>query len=176
MKLSKTLTGLLVVGSLVVSPLAMAKNNGNHDTYGNKSKANWVKKDKHKNTDKSSKIKKVKKDSEHDDERDDDKYEKSTSNHDASTYAKDGDTRLPPGLQKNVARGKALPPGWVNKISKDDYSVITQDGRQVIILDKDVYDRATLLSRPRDGVVQVKLDNRTLEIVEATRAVLNVLN
>ena len=84
--------------------------------------------------------------------------------------------QLPPGLQKNVARGKAVPPGWAKKLDDRYYSTTVRNGQSVYILNDDVYRNARIIGYPRDGVVRVNVDNRTVEILEATRAILNVLN
>ena len=90
-------------------------------------------------------------------------------------YYNDADYRqLPPGLQKNVERGKAVPPGWTKKLDQRYYSTQYRNGRYVYVINPDAYQRATVISRPRSGVVQIRLDNCTLEIIEATRAILNV--
>lgn len=83
--------------------------------------------------------------------------------------------QLPPGLQKNVARGKAVPPGWAKKLDSRYYSVNQYNGRNVYVLNSDAYRNATILSRPRPGEVRVRVDNRVLDIIEATRVILNVL-
>ena len=84
--------------------------------------------------------------------------------------------QLPPGLQKNVARGKAVPPGWAKKLDDRYYYTTVRNGKSVYILNDDVYRNARIIGYPRDGVVRVNVDNRTVEILEATRAILNVLN
>ena len=42
--------------------------------------------------------------------------------------------QLPPGLQKNVARGKAVPPGWAKKLDDRYYSTIAYSGRIITVI------------------------------------------
>lgn len=84
--------------------------------------------------------------------------------------------KLPPGLQKNVARGKAVPPGWAKKLDDRYYHRVIRNGKTLYVLDNDAYRHARVIGYPRDGVVRVNVNNRTVEIIEATRAILNVLN
>lgn len=178
MKTVKLLTGLLVASAVAVSPVAMAKGGNGHGNGGNGGHGNsglsHHESDDHKaqSVDQLRQVKKSK------------KYAKKVApQKGASSYAKDDDNRLPPGLQMNAARGKALPAGWtkdgkvkgLEDLDKKDYTVVTRDGKQYVVLNQDVLDKATVISRPRDGVVQVKIDDRTVEVLEATRAVLNIL-
>jgi hypothetical protein len=79
---------------------------------------------------------------------------------------------LPPGLQKNAARGQALPPGWQMKIARGE------------VLDADVYRHATYL--PYDlvrtlppapeGTVFIKVEGKIIRLYEATRTILDVFD
>jgi hypothetical protein len=82
---------------------------------------------------------------------------------------------LPPGLQKNVARGKAVPPGWAKKLDSRYYSVKRYNDRNVYVLNNNAYRQAKVISRPRPGEVRLRVDNRVLDVIEATRVILNVL-
>ena len=83
--------------------------------------------------------------------------------------------QLPPGLQKNVARGKAVPPGWAKKLDSRYYSVKRYNDRNVYVLNNNAYRQAKVISRPRPGEVRLRVDNRVLDVLEATRVILNVL-
>ena len=83
--------------------------------------------------------------------------------------------QLPPGLQKNVARGKAVPPGWAKKLDSRYYSVKRYNDRNVYVLNNSAYRQAKVISRPRPGEVRLRVDNRVLDVLEATRVILNVL-
>ena len=83
--------------------------------------------------------------------------------------------QLPPGLQKNVARGKAVPPGWAKKLDSRYYSVKRYNDRNVYVLNNSAYRQAKVISRPRPGEVRLRVDNRVLDVIEATRVILNVL-
>lgn len=83
--------------------------------------------------------------------------------------------QLPPGLQKNVARGKAVPPGWAKKLDNRYYTVKRYNDRNVYVLNNNAYRQAKVISRPRPGEVRLRVDNRVLDVLEATRVILNVL-
>ena len=83
--------------------------------------------------------------------------------------------QLPPGLQKNVARGKAVPPGWAKKLDNRYYTVKRYNDRNVYVLNNNAYRQAKVISRPRPGEVRLRVDNRVLDVIEATRVILNVL-
>ena len=79
---------------------------------------------------------------------------------------------LPPGLKKKLQRGGKLPPGWEKKLIK---------GR---VLDRDIYRHAVRIDH-RDypnipigveGTVVVKIDNRLVRLVHATREIIDILN
>ena len=82
--------------------------------------------------------------------------------------------QLPPGLQKNVARGKAVPPGWAKKLDNRYYTVKRYNDRNVYVLNNNAYRQAKVISRPRPGEVRLRVDNRVLDVLEATRVILNV--
>ncbi len=83
--------------------------------------------------------------------------------------------QLPPGLQKNVARGKAVPPGWAKKLDTRYYTIKRYNDRNVYVLNNNAYRQAKVISRPRPGEVRLRVDNRVLDVLEATRVILNVL-
>ena len=156
---SKTKLALaLAVSTLAVSPFAMAKNsehgnNGNHGKHGYNNGTTVVKY--------------------HDDDKAYKKHKNRDNDYRTTRY---NDDRLPPGLQKKVARGQALPPGWAKKLDDRYYTTLVRNGQTSYVLVPSVYSRATILERPRAGVVRVQVDNHILDILEATRAILNVLN
>lgn len=166
MKKTTLLTSLLLVGSVVTSSAVFA----DPDHGKGKDKA-W---------------KHEQKEMRHYQQRNDDDYRKNEYKR-YNTGARYYDSRtgqyitreqyrqLPPGLQKNVARGKAIPPGWAKKLDNRYYSVNQYNGRNVYILNSDVYRNATVLSHPRPGEVRLRVDNRILDVLEATRVILNVL-
>jgi len=79
---------------------------------------------------------------------------------------------LPPGLAKNVARGKPLPPGWQNKLARGQ------------AMPQDVYEHAQLLPvavlknlPPQPpGTILVKVEGKVVRLAEATRTVLDVFD
>ena len=93
----------------------------------------------------------------------------------AKTWTQHQKQQLPPGLQKNVARGKAVPPGWAKKLDNRYYTVKRYNDRNVYVLNNNAYRQAKVISRPRPGEVRLRVDNRVLDVLEATRVILNVL-
>jgi hypothetical protein len=43
------------------------------------------------------------------------------------------------------------------------------------VLNNSAYRQAKVISRPRPGEVRLRVDNRVLDVIEATRVILNVL-
>jgi hypothetical protein len=152
MKKFNLLAGLMVAGTLVAAPAAFADNG--HHGKNNAAHAQYKAK------------KQVKAKKAYHSDRDDRNWRNVNGSY----------QQLPPGLQKNVARGKAVPPGWAKKLDDRYYYTTVRNGKSVYILNDDVYRNARIIGYPRDGVVRVNVDNRTVEILEATRAILNVLN
>lgn len=71
---------------------------------------------------------------------------------------------LPYGLQKKLARTGTLPPGWQKKTNGQYYlssSYITKDN---------------VIKTVGDGVIQVKVNNDVLTVIEATRQIIGVLS
>jgi len=81
--------------------------------------------------------------------------------HDDDGYKKS--KRLPPGLQKKIERGGELPPGWQKKIAEGQ------------VIDRDLYRRSRILS-PVDihGEQIIRLDDRTMRIIEATGEIIHI--
>ena len=90
-------------------------------------------------------------------------------------YAKQGhkdkkQKSLPPGLQKKIKSGKELPPGWQKKIVKGE------------VLDAELYRNAVLVSREETlklphsapGTKLLRIDNKIIRIMDATRTILDV--
>ena len=80
--------------------------------------------------------------------------------------------KLPPGLQKKLARGGQLPPGWQKKVARGE------------VLDGDVYESSSELPQSildrlpsgPDGTSIRYIEDRVVRIVDATREILDVLN
>lgn len=71
---------------------------------------------------------------------------------------------LPPGLQKKVARGGELPPGWQDKLIVGEY------------LDYDIYRRGRVVLPVGDsGMVTVEIEGRMIRLIEATREIVEIL-
>ncbi len=80
-------------------------------------------------------------------------------------YAKkDKSGALPPGLQKKVQRGGSLPPGWQKKLKKG------------ATIERAVYDQGTII-KPVDavGVITIKVDNKIIRLMKATREIVDIL-
>lgn len=79
---------------------------------------------------------------------------------------------LPPGLSRKVARGGNLPPGWQKKIAKGE------------VLSSDIYKHAEsvpediMISLPSmaPGTSLVRIDNRIVKVVDATKTIIDVIN
>ena len=91
-------------------------------------------------------------------------------------YAKQGNKdkkqkSLPPGLAKKIQSGKKLPPGWQKKLVKGE------------VLDYEVYSNAVPVTEEEKkklppspaGTKLLKIENKIVRVLEATRAVLDVL-
>ena len=82
------------------------------------------------------------------------------------------DTRLPPGLAKNVARGKRLPPGWQKKLAIGKTFPAT------------IYDQAvplppwilTQLPAQPQGTVLVSLGGKVVRLLEATKTIADIFD
>ena len=78
-------------------------------------------------------------------------------------FAKHGNEGLPPGLAKNVARGKPLPPGWQKKLSRGD------------VLDSDIYARGKLVvPLGKDGSITIEVEGTLIKLEERTREILDI--
>ena len=76
----------------------------------------------------------------------------------------DKEKPLPPGLQKKLYRGGELPPGWQNKLIVGEY------------LDYEVYRKAGLVvPSGKTGVVNVQIEDRSVQVIEATREIIEIL-
>lgn len=80
--------------------------------------------------------------------------------------------KLPPGLQKKLARGGQLPPGWQKKVARGE------------VLDGDIYESSSGLPKSildrlpsgPDGTSIRHIEDRVVRIVDATREILDVLS
>lgn len=90
-------------------------------------------------------------------------------------YAKKGgkgnkQKSLPPGLAKKVERGQELPPGWQKKIAVGE------------VLDAEIYKKASSVSEEEKrelppspaGAKLLKIENKIIRVMEATRTILDV--
>ena len=173
MKKSTLLTSLLLAGSFVASPVVLA--DPGHGKGQDKQAKTWTQhqkqQQKHYNYDRKEN---QRYNTKHDRDRDrgDNRYYDSRT---GRYLTHDQYRQLPPGLQKNVARGKAVPPGWAKKLDSRYYSVKRYNDRNVYVLNNNAYRQAKVISRPRPGEVRLRVDNRVLDVLEATRVILNVL-
>ncbi len=78
--------------------------------------------------------------------------------------ASDSAKRLPPGLQKQVDRGRPLPPGWQDKL---------QVGQR---LDDEIFVHGIIIgSEPELGQISVRIDDRVVRLLAATHEIIEVL-
>lgn len=175
MKKSSVLTSLLLVGSVITSPAVFA--DPGHGKGVNKEEKEW----KHQQQEMrhyqkhEDQVRKAEDKRFNDDHKYKDKDYKYYDSRTGQYLTKDQYYQLSPGLQKNVARGKAVPPGWAKKLDNRYYSVNQYNGKNVYILNSDVYRNAKVIGYPRPGEVRIRVDNRVLDVLEATRVILNVL-
>ena len=80
--------------------------------------------------------------------------------------------KLPPGLQKKVARGKSLPPGWQKKVAPGenlDYQVYRQgESLPDVLLQR--------LPPAPVGSEIIQVQDKIIRLNSATRAILDVFN
>jgi len=81
---------------------------------------------------------------------------------------------LPPGLEKKVESGKELPPGWQKKIAKG------------AVMEEEVYRAATPVAMDEvkkrlphlppspAGTTLLRLENKIIRVMDATRVILDV--
>ena len=173
MKKSTLLTGLFLAGSFVASPVVLA--DPGHGKGQDKQAKTWTQhqkqQQKHYNYDRKEN-QRYNTNHDRDYDRGDNRYYDSRS---GRYLTHEQYRQLPPGLQKNVARGKAVPPGWAKKLDSRYYSVKRYNDRNVYVLNNNAYRQAQVISRPRPGEVRLRVDNRVLDVIEATRVILNVL-
>ncbi len=78
---------------------------------------------------------------------------------------------LPPGLQKKVERGGQLPPGWQKKVARgevlDDDLYLASKG-----LPQDIID---ILPTDPKGTSILQIDDRIVQVIDATGVILDVL-
>jgi hypothetical protein len=80
--------------------------------------------------------------------------------------------KLPPGMQKKVARGGKLPPGWEKKVGRGE------------VLDREVFEHSKPLpeelkkelpKQPEDTVL-IKAEDKIIKVIKATREILDVFD
>ena len=173
MKKSTLLTSLLLAGSFVASPVVLA--DPGHGKGQDKQAKTWTQHQKQQQKhykDDRKENQRYNTNHDRDYDRGDNRYYDSRS---GRYLTHEQYRQLPPGLQKNVARGKAVPPGWAKKLDSRYYSVKRYNDRNVYVLNNNAYRQAQVISRPRPGEVRLRVDNRVLDVIEATRVILNVL-
>ncbi|GFD82595.1 hypothetical protein KUL118_54570 [Tenacibaculum sp. KUL118] len=75
------------------------------------------------------------------------------------------DKDLPPGIEKKYERTGELPPGWEKKLSVGNR------------LDKHVYDHArVIVPLGDDGLVTVRIENKVVRLIQATREIVEILD
>lgn len=173
MKKSTLLTSLFLAGSFMASPAVFA--DPGHGKGQDKQARTWTQHQKqqqkhYKDERKENQRYNPNHDREHD--RGDNRYYDSRS---GRYLTHEQYRQLPPGLQKNVARGKAVPLGWAKKLDNRYYTVKRYNDRNVYVLNNNAYRQAKVISRPRPGEVRLRVDNRVLDVIEATRVIINVL-
>ena len=171
MKKSTLLTSLFLAGSFMASPAVFADpGHGKGQDKQARTQTQQQQQQHYKDNRKENQRYSTKHDRDHD--RGDNRYYDSRS---GRYLTHEQYRQLPPGLQKNVARGKAVPPGWAKKLDSRYYSVKRYNDRNVYVLNNNAYRQAKIISRPRPGEVRLRVDNRVLDVIEATRVILNVL-
>lgn len=173
MKKSTLLTSLFLAGSFMASPAVFA--DPSHGKGQDKQARTWTQHQKqqqkhYKDNRKENQRYNPNYDRDHD--RGDNRYYDSRS---GRYLTHEQYRQLPTGLQKNVARGKAVPPGWAKKLDNRYYTVKRYNDRNVYVLNNNAYRQAKVISRPRPGEVRLRVDNRLIDVIEATRVILNVL-
>ena len=86
-------------------------------------------------------------------------------------FAPDNRKSLPPGLRKNLERGKPLPPGWQKKVAAGQ--VI--DAGWLDLMTRIPYDDVPGIRRT-PGTRLYYHDNRLIRVNEETRVILDVIN
>lgn len=99
-----------------------------------------------------------------------DNDEESDKKHKKKNHKNKKKKKLPPGLQKKVARGGQLPPGWQKKVARGE------------VLDEDIYDNSEALPESildqldnTEGTTVRELEDRVIKIMDATGVILDVL-
>lgn len=71
---------------------------------------------------------------------------------------------LPPGLEKKAQQGKPLPPGWQKKLVRGHH------------LNDHIYQHAVIIHpADRSGIVTVRIEDRVLRLILATREIVDIL-
>lgn len=72
---------------------------------------------------------------------------------------------LPPGLEKKYERTGELPPGWEKKLAVGER------------LDRDIYDHSrVIVPLGQDGIVTVRIENKVVRLIQATREIIEILD
>lgn len=80
--------------------------------------------------------------------------------------------KLPPGLQKKLARGGSLPPGWQKKAVKGEVlgapAWACHQPLPSVVLER--------LPPAPDGVITVRVEGRIVRLIEASRVILDAFD
>lgn len=72
---------------------------------------------------------------------------------------------LPPGIEKKYERTGELPPGWEKKLAV---------GKR---LDLDIYGHArVVVPLDNDGLITVRIENKVVRLIQATREIVEILD
>lgn len=72
---------------------------------------------------------------------------------------------LPPGIEKKYERTGELPPGWEKKLAVGER------------LDRDIYDHShVIVPLGQDGIVTVRIENKVVRLIQATREIIEILD
>lgn len=75
------------------------------------------------------------------------------------------DKTLPPGIEKKYERTGKLPPGWEKKLIV---------GKR---LDHDIYDHGrVIVPMGDDGIITVRIENKVVRLIQATREIVEILD
>ncbi|CAI3959150.1 hypothetical protein WE348_10610 [Alteromonas macleodii] len=75
------------------------------------------------------------------------------------------DKSLSPGIEKKYERTGELPPGWEKKLAVGNR------------LDRDIYNHARIIvPLGEDGLVTVRIENKVVRLIQATREIVEILD
>jgi hypothetical protein len=80
--------------------------------------------------------------------------------------------KLPPGLQKKLARGGQLPPGWQKKVARGE----VLDAQVYTLAHPLPFDLIRMLPPPPSGVTTIIVEGKIVRLIEATRTILDAFD